>query len=50
MLNWEVGLDGSWTKPLAELVAVNKLGVAATGLTIDHVSSSFHLHNQIVWV
>ena len=49
MLSCEVGLDDSWTKPLTELVAVNKLGVATTGSTIDHMSSS-HLHNQIVWV
>ena len=31
MFSCEVGLGDSWTKSLAELVAVNKLGVAATG-------------------
>ena len=32
ILSWEVGLDSSWTTPLAKFVAVNKLGVAAIGV------------------
>ena len=31
MFNWKVGLDGSWTKSLAELVVVNILGISAIG-------------------